>query len=82
MAYFSPSVLKWAARGRPRSQQTARKGGARAKAAKKFGLELSILKKIGRLTSENGGEQEARTGEGIAQELTQRECGFSRKRAP
>ena len=77
MAYFCLTVLE--NRPPPPPPQKPRKSrpnGLRAKAAKKHGIDLDVLDKIGRLSSEKGGPLEARKQAGTNDPLTPSETRF------
>ena len=68
MAYFCLTVLQGAA-------------GGREAAAKKYGIALEVLRKIGDLSSNKGGSQ-ARKASGISDDLTPLETRFLEKAVP
>lgn len=62
MAYFCLTVLQDGA-------------GGRKAAARKYGIDMSVLAKIGDLTANRGGAQARKAG-GVATELSHQECRF------
>ena len=69
MAYFCVTVLETSA------GQTCPKSGVREAAAKKYGIQLEVLSKLGELSSMRGGQQ-ARKASGKDNDLTAQESRF------
>ena len=74
MAYFCLTVLEKCGGGEKRK-------GRRGRAAETYRVDLDVLDKIGKLTSEQGGTQ-ARKAEGLEKEFSQEEVQFLRKAIP
>ena len=64
MAYFCLTVLEGTAQDK------------RQQAATKYGISMTVLNRIGRLSTEKGGPHGARKGEGVSSSLTPKERHF------